>query len=83
MDALTPAAFEAELDRALASGDLSPEDQADLAAARQRLLENPSLRRGDTPDAFTYSDEILERALYAHRIMEQSRPRIAGTRARR
>src|SRR5437867_695941 len=69
MNVLTPDAFEAELDAALASGELSPEDRTALASARQRLIENPFLRRGEAADGFTYSDETLERALYTRRLM--------------
>lgn len=69
MDDLTPAAFESELDAALASGELPLEAQTGFSAARQRLADNPSLRKGDSVGAFTYADEYLECALYVHRLM--------------
>jgi hypothetical protein len=69
MDLLTPAAFEAELDTALSSGELTPEDQTVLASARRRLDQNPELRKGEVAGAFTYSDQTLEQALYTLRLM--------------
>jgi hypothetical protein len=69
MDSLTPHTFEIELDAALASGELAQDDQVALSEARQRLVDDPSLLKGDSAGGFTYSDETIENALYVLRLM--------------